>query len=256
MSVLYHLSDVKVTAGERNILSVDQLHLHDGEFVAVAGPNGAGKSTLLSVLSGLRKQFDGKCSYLGRDIHSWPRREFTRSVATVTQTRPVSFPFTVEEVVLMGRTPHASGWFESPDDLLAVQNALQQTGSLSLSGRDFRTLSGGEQQRVILAAALAQNPRVLLLDEPNSFLDLHHQIQLYKLLCELRDSGTLVVIITHDLNLAAAHATRLLLLQDGEIVADDRPETVITAETIRSVFRVEAELHRNRSGNVWVHYGL
>ncbi len=256
MSPIYRLANVRVTAEKRDILHVDELSLYPGELVTIAGPNGAGKSTLLSVLSGLGKQFIGSCTYLGREVRDWPRREFARNVTVVSQSHPVPFPFTVEEVILMGRTPHASGWFESPDDLAAVQDALERTGSLSLRGRDFRTLSGGEQQRVILAAALAQHTPVLLLDEPSSFLDLHHQIHLYQLLSELRDSGTLVVMITHDLNLAAAHADRLLLLREGRIVADDRAERVMTTEMIRNVFDVEAELHRSVSGGVWMRYGL
>ena len=256
MSPIYQLANVRVPAGKKDILQVDELSLYPGELVTIAGPNGAGKSTLLSVLSGFRKQFAGSCRYLGQDVRAWPRRDFSRNVTVVTQSHPAPFPFRVEEVVLMGRTPHASGWFESPDDLAAVEDALDRTGSMSLRGRDFRTLSGGEQQRVILAAALAQHTPVLLLDEPSSFLDLHHQIHLYKLLSELRDSGVLVVMITHDLNLAAAHADRLLLLREGAIVADDSPQRVMTAETIRSVFDVEAQLHRSVSGGVWMRYGL
>lgn len=256
MSAAYQLTSVRVTAGKRDILHVDKLSLYRGELVTIAGPNGAGKSTLVSVLSGLRKQFAGSCLYLGREVRDWPRREFSRNVAVVMQTHPVPFPFSVEDVVLMGRTPYAKGWFESPDDLAAVDDALERTDSLSLRGRNFRTLSGGEQQRIILAAAIAQHTEVLLLDEPSSFLDLQHQVHLYKLLRQLRDAGALVVMITHDLNLAAAYADRLLLLQDGKIVADDSAERVMTTETIRSVFGVETELHRSASGGVWMRYGL
>jgi ABC-type cobalamin/Fe3+-siderophores transport system ATPase subunit len=157
---------------------------------------------------------------------------------------------------LMGRTPHANGWFESPEDLAAVEEALERTGSSMLRGRDFRTLSGGEQQRVILAAALAQHTEVLLLDEPSSFLDLHHQIQLYKLVGELRDSGRLIVMITHDLNLAMAHSDRLVLLRNGVLVADGAAERVMSAEMIRNVFGVETQLQRSASGDLWMRYGL
>ena len=216
----YELRDVNVTLQRNTILAVPTLHLNSQSLVAVAGPNGAGKSTLLSVLSGLRQQFAGSCFYLGREIRSWSRRELSRKVTVVMQSHPVTFPFSVEEVVLMGRTPHAQGWFESPDDLSAAYQALEKTDSLYLKGRKFSTLSGGEQQRVILAAALAQEPEVLLLDEPSSFLDLTHQIQLYKLLTKLSNEGILVLVITHDLNLAAAYADRLILLDEGRIVAD------------------------------------
>lgn len=256
MKPVYELARLQVTAGSRAILAVDELHFYRGELVTIAGANGAGKSTLLSVLSGLRRQFNGGCLFRGRDVREWPRLEFSRAVTFVTQSHPVPFPFKVEEVVLMGRTPHATGWFESPEDLAAVEEALERTNSSMLRGRDFRTLSGGEQQRVILAAALAQHTEVLLLDEPSSFLDLHHQIQLYKLLSELRDSGTLIVMITHDLNLAMAHADRLILLQDGALVADGKAERVMTAEMIRNVFGIETEVQRSASGGLWMRYGI
>lgn len=256
MNAVYKLADVRVIAGKSEILHVDELSLHSGELATIAGPNGAGKSTLISVLSGLRKQFAGTCFYLERDVREWPRREFSRHVTVVAQNHSMPFPFTVEEVVLMGRTPYADGWFEAPGDLAAVEEAMERTDSLPLRYRNFQTLSGGEQQRVILAAAIAQQTEVLLLDEPNSFLDLQHQIQLYKLLTELRDAGTLVAMITHDLNLAAAHADRLLLMQNGRIVADDRAERVMTPETIRSVFGVETQIHCNPAGNVWMRYGF
>lgn len=256
MNPVFELARLHVTAGKRTILAVAELRLYHGELVTIAGANGAGKTTLLSILSGLRQQFSGSCLYLGRDVREWPRRDFARKVTVVTQSHPVPFPFKVEEVVLMGRTPHANGWFESPEDLAAVEEALERTGSSMLRGRDFRTLSGGEQQRVILAAALAQHTEILLLDEPSSFLDLHHQIQLYKLLSELRDSGRLIVMITHDLNLAMAHSDRLLLLQEGALVADGPAERVMNAEMIRNVFGVETQLQRSVSGGLWMHYGL
>jgi iron complex transport system ATP-binding protein len=255
VNAVYDVSQLRVSAGKKTILSVDDLRLYPRELVTIAGANGAGKSTLLSVLSGLRRQFNGSCRYLGRDIREWPRLEFARRVTFITQSHPVPFPFKVEEVVLMGRTPHANGWFESSEDLDAVDEALERTGSSMLRGRDFRTLSGGEQQRVILAAALAQHTEVLLLDEPSSFLDLHHQIQLYKLLRQLRDSGALIVMITHDLNLAMAHADRLLLLRDGALVADGEAERVMTTEVIRNVFGIETELQRD-SGGIWMRYGV
>ncbi len=256
MKPVYELARLQVTAGNRAILTVDELRFYRGELVTIAGANGAGKSTLLSVLSGLRRRFSGSCLYLGRDVREWPRLEFSRAVTFVTQSHPVPFPFKVEEVVLMGRTPHVNSWFESPEDLAAVDEALERTGSSMLRGRDFRTLSGGEQQRVILAAALAQHTEVLLLDEPSSFLDLHHQIQLYKLLSELRDAGTLIVMITHDLNLAMAHADRLVLLRHGALVADGKAERVMTSEMIRNVFGIETEVQRGASGDLWMRYGI
>jgi iron complex transport system ATP-binding protein len=252
---LYQLIGIRVDAGGREILHIPELEFSSGRFIAIGGPNGAGKSTLLSVMSGLRQHFSGRCIFNGRDVRAWPRKEFARQVAVVHQTRPVSFPFTVGDIVLMGRTPHARYWLETPEDLQALESALEQTDAAGLRGREFRTLSGGERQRVLLASALAQDPRVLLLDEPTNCLDLHHQVQFYKLLANLRDKGVLVISVTHDLNLAASYADRLLILHGGRRVADGKPEQVITADVMREIFQVEAEFSYNDAGKLWMRYG-
>lgn len=255
MNPLYQLSDISVTAGGKQILGIPQLTFDSGEFVAISGPNGAGKSTLLSVLSGLRQDYRGQCLFRGRDAHSWSRKEFSKQVAVVHQGRPVSFSFSVEEIVLMGRMPHLRGWFETSEDLEVLEHALELAGAADLRGRDFRTLSGGEQQRVILASALAQQPKVLLLDEPTTFLDLQNQIHFYKLALRLSESGVLVIAVTHDLNLAAGHAGRLLLLCKGGIAADGPAEQVLTSELIRQVFLVSPEFSKDASGKIWMRYG-
>ena len=134
----------------------------------------------------------------------------------------MEFPFTVEEVVLMGRTPYASGWFQTAEDRSAAEEAMTTTDTLAFRGRDFRTLSGGEAQRVILASALTQRPEALLLDEPATHLDLRHQLSLYRLLGELAKS-LLVVAVTHDLNLALQFSDRVMVLEDGRIAGDGTP---------------------------------
>lgn len=231
------------------------LKLHVGEFVAIAGPNGAGKSTLLSLLAGLARPSYGECLFLGRRAHEGNRREFARQVAVVLQTEPTAFPFTVEEVVAMGRTPHATGLYESAEDHAAVTGALKATEMERFRNRDFRTLSGGEKQRVLLAAALAQEPRVLLLDEPSNHLDLEHQLSLHHLLRELSRKGLLVVSVTHDLNLAAAYAGRVVLMNEGRICADGKPVDVLNPGMLREVFRVRVEVHQRESGQPWMVYG-
>lgn len=256
MSTAFELRDIIVHAGKREILNIPALSIADSSFVAIAGPNGAGKTTLMSVMNGLRRDFDGQCFYQNKDIRLWSRREFARNVAVVLQHQPVAFPFTAEQVVTMGRGPHLLGWNESPDDMRAVNVAMEKTGALALRSRLFRTLSGGEQQRVILASALAQDPNVLLLDEPTVYLDLNYQVQLYKLLSSLHRDGMLIVTITHDLNLAAACADRVLLLKDGRLHADGAPEDVITRETIEPVFGITVEPYVTASGKRRMHYGL
>ena len=154
-------------------------------LVAIAGPNGAGKSTLLGIMAGLRSPYSGSCAYAGIEVRRWRRRDFARRVAFLPQMLRLEFPFTAEQVVMMSRTPYGGGWFESPEDHIAVERAMATTDTLAFRSRDFRALSGGERQRVILASALAQQPETLLLDEPTTFLDLKHQLDLYRLLAAL-----------------------------------------------------------------------
>lgn len=224
-------------------------------MTALVGPNGAGKSTLLGIMAGLRRRYQGRCVFRGTEVSRWPRRGFAREVSFVPQTVRLEFPFTAEQVVLMGRTPYCDGLFESPEDRKAVERAMASTDTVAFRNRDFRTLSGGERQRVILASVLAQSPRVMLLDEPATFLDLQHQVSIYRLLSSLAREGILVVAVTHDLNLASAYSDRVVMLCRGEVVADATPAEVLTAETIRGVFGVEAEIRQSRTGRPWILYG-
>ena len=218
-------------------LSEATFELPSTGLVAVVGPNGAGKSTLVSILAGLRRSYSGSCLYAGKEIRQWRRHEFARRVTFLPQSLRIEFPFTAEQVVFMGRTPHSSGWYDSPEDRAAVERALEITDAAAFRDRDFRALSGGERQRVILASALAQEPEALLLDEPATFLDLKHQISMYQLLARL--AGTLLVVtVTHDLNLALRHAHRVLTLDQGRLVADGTAAEVLTADLIGRVFQV------------------
>ena len=233
--------------------------LHEASFalppnglITIAGPNGAGKSTLLGILAGLRAPYRGSCTYEGKEIRQWPRRDFARHVAFLPQSVRLEFPFTAEEVVLMGRTPYASGWFQTEEDRSAAEEAMKTTDTLAFRARDFRTLSGGERQRVILASALTQRPRVLLLDEPATHLDLRHQLALYRLLGELAKT-LLVVAVTHDLNIALQFSDRVMMLADGRIAGDGAPQDVLNPELIAQVFGVQATLHGDLNGR-WMTY--
>jgi iron complex transport system ATP-binding protein len=237
------------------VLAEVSVEFRAGEMTAVVGPNGAGKSTLLLILAGLRRHYEGRCLYGGKEVREWPRRSFSREVAFVPQSVRIEFPFTVEQVVLMGRTPYCNGLFEGPEDWEAAERAMRQLGLLELRRRDFRSLSGGEKQRAVLASVLAQTPRALILDEPATFLDLQHQVGIHSLLRDLARQGLLVVTATHDLNLAAAFADRIIVLRQGRVFCDLPPEQAVSAENIESVFGVKAEIIRTASGRPWVYYG-
>ncbi len=233
--------------------------LHEASFefprnglITIAGPNGAGKSTLLGILAGLRSPYLGSCIYGGKEVRQWPKRDFARRVAFLPQSVRLQFPFTADEVVLMGRTPYARGWFQTDEDRSAAEEAMTITDTLAFRGRDFRSLSGGEAQRVILASALTQRPEALLLDEPATHLDLRHQLSLYRLLTDLARS-LLVVAVTHDLNLALRFSNRVMVLEDGRVAGDGTAEEVLNPALIARVFGVQATLHGGLHGG-WMSY--
>jgi len=255
MSLLFSLRDLGMRYNGTPVVRGANLDFSQAQMAAVVGPNGAGKSTLLAIMAGLRAGYQGQCQYRGTEIRRWPRRAFAREVSFVPQAVRIEFPFTAEQVVMMGRTPFCDGLFEGPEDRAAVERAMRITDTLEFRYRDFRTLSGGEQQRVLLASVLAQSPKVLLLDEPTTFLDLEHQVSIYKLLRGLAREGLLVIAVTHDLNLAAAYADRLVVMRRGEILHDAAPEQALTAEAVREVFHVDAGIHRTDTGRPWILYG-
>lgn len=249
------LKNLGVHYGPKEILRDLSITFDAGELVVIAGPNGAGKSTLLGAMSGLRSGYSGSCLYRGKEVRSWERKSFAREVAVVPQSIRIDFPFTAEQVVLMGRAPFASSLFESEEDHYHVRRVMELTGTAQFATRDFRTLSGGEKQRVIVASALAQMPAALLLDEPAAFLDIEHQLALFRLLKALCDAGVLVIAVSHDLNLAGAFASRVILLRAGEIAADGTANAVLDGPTLKDVFHVDAQIVAGPGGRPWIHYG-
>jgi iron complex transport system ATP-binding protein len=255
LSALYSLVEAGMRYNGAQVLDSATLRFEPAQLAAIIGPNGAGKSTLLGIMAGLRPGHTGRCEYRGTELSRWPRRAFARKVSFIPQSLRIEFPFTAEQVVLMGRTPHCDGLFEAPADLEVVERALEITDTLPFRHRDFRSLSGGERQRVILASAVAQQPETLLLDEPTTFLDLKHQVAIYRLLRGMSRQGMLVIAVTHDLNLAAAFADRIVVLDSGRVAADGTPAEVFGPEMIRGVFGVNSELHRGPQGRPWMIYG-
>ncbi len=226
--------------GERVVLCGVEFTIAEGDLLAVVGPNAAGKSTLLRRLSGVLRG-PGVVLLDGTDLARFPSRALAQRLAMLEQEVPTELEFRVEELVSLGRHPHRARLGPlSPRDRDAVQRALAALGILSLARRPFSQLSGGERRKALLAAVLAQEPQVLLLDEPTVHLDVHHQLEIMSLLARLAADGRAVVCALHDLNLAAAYADRLLLLKDGRIVALGPPAEVLTEEFLRDVFAVEA----------------
>jgi len=210
----------------------------EGEILGVLGPNSAGKTTLIRLLTKILAPTRGTIEVDGASIQDLSRAELARRIAVVPQDVPQGLPFTVEHLVLMGRYPHAPRrFFETAEDLAIARAAMAATGVLDLADTPVRTLSGGERQRVVLARALAQRPRLLILDEPTAHLDLRYQVECVALLRRVnREQGTTVLLVSHDLNLAGELCDRLLLLTDGRIARLGRPEDVLEESLLASVY--------------------
>jgi iron complex transport system ATP-binding protein len=227
---------VGVSIGEKQLLAGVDLDVHAGEVVALVGPNGAGKSTLLRAATGVRHA-DGAIALLGRDLASYRRGELFRHVAVVQQLPDAPSTMTVGELVLLGRHPHLGLLRrESEHDREVARDAMQRAGCLEFAGRALGTLSGGERRRAFIARALAQEPELLLLDEPTANLDADAQAQILTLLRALAAAGVGILVVLHDLTFAAAYADRMVLLHRGEVVASGTPAEVVTAEHVARVY--------------------
>jgi iron complex transport system ATP-binding protein len=235
--------------GRRAVLQGVDVAVGAGEVVGVIGPNGCGKTTLVRLLAGVLAPQAGAIRLDGRALVSHRRIEVARRVAVLAQDAGVEFPFTVLEVVLMGRAPHLPAFgFPSAHDLAVARGALARLDVAGLEARTVDRLSGGERQRVLIARALAQEPAVLLLDEPTTHLDLGHQARLLELLHELRARGLAVACVLHDLHLAALACDRLLLLAGGRIVRAGAPAAVLTAELLGRAYGTAVRIVDDAAG--------
>jgi cobalamin transport system ATP-binding protein len=251
MSMAVQTDNLAFAYKDKVVLDGVSLSVEKGEMLGILGPNGSGKTTLLKVLSGVLPG-TGEIKINGKTIGTYGRRELSRLFGVVPQENHVSFPYTLAEIVLMGRASHHSSLtFEGERDREVARKSMELTGVLSLSDRYLHELSGGEKQRVMIARALAQEPKILLLDEPSAFLDLKHQVHILEILRQLnREQRLTIVAALHDLNLAALFFPRLVMLRDGKIYRDGTPREVLTEKAIDEVYgirvRVEQDLSRER----------
>ena len=226
------------------------LAVRKSQRVALLGPNGSGKTTILKLATGLLSPKEGEIILEDTDIGKLSRKQIAQKIAVVPQYFNIPFAFSVEEIVMLGRTPFINTFSgESKGDYMAVKYALDITKIEDLKTRSFNELSGGERQRVILAMALAQQPHLLLLDEPTTHLDINHQIEMLKLVKQLNiEQGTTIIAAMHDLNLAALYFERIILLKDGRIVADGTPQEVLTSHLIKDIFSVAVQVEQHPTG--------
>lgn len=241
-----HTRDAWVTGGlsyryagsEEEAVRELSIRIRRAACTAILGPNGSGKSTLLKLLLGVLRPTLGDVKLQERSIEDWPRRELARTVGVVPQDEEIAFPITVREFVGMGRYPHLGPLqTEREVDARAVAVAMRRTDVAGLAGRQLQKLSGGERQRARLARALAQEPTILALDEPTRALDIRHEMEMLELLRRLVTEGVTVVLVTHNLNLAARYADELVLLDRGRLVAQGSPRAVLQRDRVESVYQ-------------------
>ena len=240
-------------AGKKIIVDDVSLRVEKGHTLGLLGPNGSGKSSLLRILAGLRRPDVGKIMLDGEDIGRLGRKKLAQRVAFVEQHALTDSNIRVRDVVKLGRTPHHSAlspWTHEDDAI--VNDALARVEMLDRSDQGWQSLSGGEQQRVHIARALAQSPTEILLDEPTNHLDIHHQMQLLRLISELPVTS---VVALHDLNHAAMFCDALLVMQKGKIVASGTPDEILTEEMLHSVFQVRCKIERSpHHGKKHIHF--
>lgn len=246
------LDQVSYSAGAHQILEAVGLEACGGEFIALMGINGAGKSTLMDLIAGLRAPLGGTIQIDGRTRADWPVRELACRVSHLPQFVSAELPFQAEQLIAMGRYPHSNDWHESEIDRLEVESAMRRTSCLQFRKRRLTTLSGGERQRVLLAACLAQKAELLLLDEPSTFLDVDQQLQCFALLRQESARNALCIAVTHDVNLALAHCTRILVLADKRVAADIAVRDAQTAPEWLKLFSSRLQMGATPTGRPWV----
>jgi iron complex transport system ATP-binding protein len=241
--------DLTVGYNGKPVLSDVDLAVARGQFVGIVGPNGCGKSTLVRALSRVLRPLSGQVLLDGVDVYEMGARELARRLAVVSQENPVAFDFPVREVVLMGRAPHLSRFaVEGPRDYAIAEDAMALTHTLVFADRPITSLSGGERQRCMIARALAQQPDVFLLDEPTAHLDINHQIEILDLARRLTsERGLATVVVLHDLNLASQYCDHLILIAQGQVLAEGRPADVVTEPRIRAAYGTDVQVRLHPS---------
>ena len=245
-------TDIKMEIGNNEILKGVSIDSKNREFIGIIGPNGSGKSTLLKCIYRTLKPNNG-CIMLGRqDISKMSVKESAKKLAVVAQHNYYNFDFSVGEVVLMGRSPHKKSLEpDNSEDYDIVNESLEKVGMLGFKNRSFSTLSGGEQQRVILARALAQQTPCLILDEPTNHLDIKYQLSLLNIVKSL---NLTVISAIHDLNIAAMYCDRLFVMKNGQIVGSGVPQEVLTKEFIKEIYDIDVEIVYDSKGDMHILY--
>ncbi|QIB26450.1 ABC transporter ATP-binding protein [Caloranaerobacter azorensis] len=247
MQMAIEVESLYFSYGDSLILRDINFKIKKGEFVSIIGPNGSGKSTLLKNMISIYKPNRGSIKIDGKEIREYKAKELAKKVAIVPQDTNIAYDFSVFDVVIMGRNPYLGRFqSESYKDFQIVEDSLKLTDTLHLKDKSINQISGGERQRVIIARALAQEPEIMLLDEPTSHLDINHQIEILSLLKKLNTEKSMtIIIVIHDINLAARYSSKMILLNKGEIISIGKPREVITYENIEMAYNLNVVITEN-----------
>ncbi|NND71449.1 MAG: ABC transporter ATP-binding protein [Rhodothermales bacterium] len=250
------VENVTVVRGGNRILNSVSMQTSAGEAIALIGPNGAGKTTLLRTIAG-HQPYTGSISVAGKELHQWKPRELAQQLSFVRQALPISFDFSVMEMILLGRAPYKSllQTYDTADRDL-VERLTDELDLGGLGNRSILDLSGGEQQRVLLAQALAQETDIILLDEPTTHLDIHHKYDFMSRVKSYAQQGKTIIAAIHDLQLASQFADRIIVLSAGNVVASGTPTEIVRTELISDVFRVNINVETDPEGDIQIHYKL
>jgi iron complex transport system ATP-binding protein len=245
MEKLYQIKNISFAYDEKDVIKDISLDIEISEFVGIIGPNGSGKTTLLRLLNKILKEKKGKIYYKGQSLNKVEQTQISKEVGFVPQETFINFPFTVSEIVMMGRYPYIGMLgFEGKKDIEIVKQCLEITDLKDMGERLYVDLSGGEKKRVIIARALAQEPESLLLDEPTSALDIRYEIEVYNLLRRLNQNKKItIIIVTHNINFASLYCSRLVLMRDGSIFGIGNAVDIIKPEIIKDVYGIDVKIN-------------
>lgn len=232
-------------------LSGINLVINDGDFLSILGPNGSGKSTLIKLITGYLEPQNGEIILDGIHLKNYKRKEIAKKIAYVPQIPTSIYPFSVYEIIAMGRFPYLGmSGFEKNEDREIINNVIELMELSHLANKGINEISGGEAQRAFIGRALVQQPKILLLDEPNAHLDIKHQISIFNLINKLNDQdGITIVTVMHDLNLTSLYSSRVVMLKNGRIFLDEKVNDALIPEKIKSVFEVDVEITTNLNDN-------
>lgn len=240
------IENIGLEIEKRKVLKNINFEITDGEIIGIIGPNGAGKSTLLKSINGINRISEGKILFNEKCLYSYEEKELARNISFMNQNTNIAFDFPCLDIVMLGRYPYLKKFEEyGKKESEIAEKYMKLTNTLSFKNKSISELSGGERQRVLFAKALAQEGKILLLDEPTASLDMLYEDEIFKIVSEQKKLGITTVVVIHNLRTAIKYCTRLILLSNGEIIKDGTPQEVITEDNLKNVYKINTRIYQN-----------